>query len=373
VRGIDVSKFVLGSLARIADFDSRRFEVQELSRTFWATGDYVQGEVTGATTRLYHIECTSGEMIDVEQGDRVIGAFGHRSATLEGVGSWMEIDGGAMNAMTSAGLFGRFTSVSRLLPGPMTLRYTGHLMRHGEKIRMQDFAIRAPARELRTPVILLVGTSMSAGKTMTGMYACQILSDLGYRVIGSKLTGAGRYRDILSFRDHGAVEIYDFVDAGLPSTVVAEDEFRAAIRPLLSHIAGRDADFLVVEAGASPLEPYNGAAAVDELGDCVRCRILCASDPYAVVGVQQAYKLRPDLVAGPATNTTAGLDLVRKLSGLPGINVIDPDRLPDYRDFLVRMLDLDAGTAPGGASGSGRCQVGEVLGRERGGLPPDQS
>jgi len=369
-----VSKLVLGSLARIADLDSRRYEIRTLERSAWATGDYVQGEVTGATTRLYNIECTTGEMVAVEQGDRVIGAFGHRSATLEGVGSWMEIDGGEMNAMTSAGLFGRFTSVSRLLPKPMTLKYAGHVMRHGEKVCMREFAIRAPVRKLTTPVILLVGTSMSAGKTMTGMYACQILSDLGYRVIGSKLTGAGRYRDILSFRDHGAVEVYDFVDAGLPSTVVAEDEFRVAIRPLLSHIAGRNADFLVVEAGASPLEPYNGAAAVDELGDSVRCRILCASDPYAVVGVQQAYNLRPDLVAGPATNTTAALDLVRKLSGLPGINVIDPDRLPDYRDFLVRVLNLEAATATGAASGPvGPCQVGEGFGRERRGLPSDQT
>jgi hypothetical protein len=200
---------------------------------------------------------------------------------------------------------------------------------------MCDFAISAPPRELKLPTILMVGTSMSAGKTMTGKFACQILSDLGYRVIGTKLTGAGRYRDILSFRDHGAAEIYDFVDAGLPSTVVPEGEFRTAIRPLLSHIASRDADFMVVEAGASPLEPYNGAAAIDELGANVCCRILCATDPYAVVGVQQAYGLRPDLVAGPATNTTAALDLVEKLTGLPGINIIDPDELPVFRDFLV--------------------------------------
>ena len=208
---------------------------------------------------------------------------------------------------------------------------------------MRDFALEAQPRELRLPAILMVGTSMSAGKTMVGKFACQILSDLGFRVIGTKLTGAGRYRDILSFRDHGAEEIYDFVDAGLPSTVVSEDEFRAAIRPLLHYIAGREADFMVVEAGASPLEPYNGAAAIEELGANVHCCILCATDPYAVVGVQKAYGLTPDLVAGPATNTSAALDLVEKLTGLPGINIIDPDRLPLFRDFLVHVLQIDAG------------------------------
>ena len=141
------------------------------------------------------------------------------------------------------------------------------------------------------------------------------------------------------------MEIYDFVDAGLPSTVVSEHEFRTAIRPLLSYIASRDADFMVVEAGASPLEPYNGAAAIEELGANVCCCILCATDPYAVVGVQQAYGLRPDLVAGPATNTTAALDLVEKLTGLPGINIIDPDQLPLFREFLVHILHIDANAA----------------------------
>jgi hypothetical protein len=347
-----MSKRVLGSLARIADFESTSFDVQALPRSDWETGDYVQADVVGKPTRLYHIECTTGEMIGVEPGDRVIGAFGRRAATLEGVGSWMEIDGGEMNAMTSAGLFGRFTSVSKLLPRPLDLRYTGHVVRAGGKVRMRDFALEATPRELDIPTILMVGTSMSAGKTMVGKFACQILSDLGFRVIGIKLTGAGRYRDILSFRDHGAAEVYDFVDAGLPSTVVSEEEFRRAIRPLLSHIASRKADFMVVEAGASPLEPYNGAAAIEELGANVRCCILCATDPYAVVGVQRAYGLRPDLVAGPATNTTAALDLVEKLTGLPGINIIDPDQLPLFRDFLVHILHIDADTVARHARGS---------------------
>jgi hypothetical protein len=67
---------------------------------------------------------------------------------------------------------------------------------------------------------------------------------------------------------------------------------------------------------------------------------LCATDPYAVVGVQQAYGLRPDLVAGPATNTTAALDLVEKLTGLPGLNIIDPDKIPVFRDFLIHILGI---------------------------------
>jgi hypothetical protein len=182
---------------------------------------------------------------------------------------------------------------------------------------------------------------MSAGKTTAGRRVCKELDRAGLFVIGAKLTGAGRYRDILSFLKTGATRIFDFVDVGLPSTVCPEDEYREAIRPLLNHINGLGPDLLVVEAGASPLEPYNGAALVHELGRNVVCTILCASDPYAVVGVQQAFGLKPDLVTGPAAQTTAAVELVRKLTGLRAINIIDPESKAPFRYFLVDKLGLD--------------------------------
>lgn len=338
-----MTQTVIGSLARIADFAAEPYEVALLEKSHWAGGDYVVGTVTGKETELYHVEDCSGEMIPVQPGTFVIGAFGVRAATLEGVGSWADVVDRKMHALTSAGLFGAFTSVSRYLPVPMSLEYCGHVVRNGVKVRMPDFAMQCVADGFSVPTVLLVGTSMSAGKTVTGRQVCKVLSSVGLKVIGAKLTGAGRYRDIKSFRDAGAAEIYDFVDVGLPSTVVPESEFRAAIRPLLHYIDGRGADFLVAEAGASPLEPYNGAAAIDELGDNIRCTILCASDPYAVVGVQTAFGLIPDLVAGPATNTTAAIDLVMKLTGVPGINVVNPGSEPAFRDFLAKKLRVDLG------------------------------
>ena len=155
---------------------------------------------------------------------------------------------------------------------------------------------------------------------------------------GGCLTGAGRYRDVVSFRQAGARTIFDFVDVGLPSTVVPEDEFREAIRPLLSHIGSLQPDFLVAETGASPLEPYNVGPAIEELGDNIACILLAASDPYAVVGVEKAFGVKPDLVTGPAANTSAAISLVRKLADLPAINVIDRDTVPEFAAFLETRL-----------------------------------
>jgi len=335
-----MSTRIYGSLARIADFRNSNFDVQKLDRSEWATGDYVEGEVVGIPTALYKVEDRSGHMVKVEPRDWVVGALGDRAATLEGVGSWADImEDGRMHALTGAMLIGRYTSFSPLCPDPMELAYRGHLCRDGRKVCMRDFALRSETHAFSVPTLLIVGSSMTAGKTTTGRRVCKELDRAGMYVIGAKLTGAGRYRDILSYLKTGATEIYDFVDVGLPSTVVPEEDFRNAIRPLLNHINNRKPDLLVAEAGASPLEPYNGRALIDELGDNVICTILCASDPYAVVGVQKAFGLTPDLVTGPATTTSAAVDLVRKLSGLRGINIIDPETTLAFREFLKSQLE----------------------------------
>jgi hypothetical protein len=328
------------SLTRISDLDSKPYEVARIPKEDWDTGDYVVGEITGSSRRSYTIELTSGRMINPMPGDHVVGAFGNRAATLEGVGTWSEIEDNRMNAMTSAGLFGAITSLSHMIPSTVDLTYLGHVVRNGEKVCMTDFAIPPTEGIFNVPTILLVGTSMSAGKTTTGRLVVHELEKVGKKVVGTKLTGAGRYRDVLSFRDAGASAIYDFVDAGLPSTVVPENVFRDAIRPLLHKIASLEPDVVIVEAGASPLEPYNGATAIDELGDNIRCTILCASDPYAVVGVEKAFGLRPDLVSGPATSTSAAIDLVHKLTGVEAINVMDTSCLPALRKVLKRTLNI---------------------------------
>lgn len=336
-----MTRTVFGSLARIADFDSRQFDVAPLKQAEWATGDYVIAEVAATPSEMNLVEDRVGEMVRIKPGDRIVGALGCRAATLEGVGSWRDVLDDHMQLLTGAGLLGAFTSYSTFLPEPASLRYQGHVARNGRVVKMKDFGLQCDEGRYAVPTILLIGTSMSAGKTTTGRLACKLLSEAGIRVIAVKMTGAGRYRDILSFEDAGASEVFDFVDVGLPSTVISEDSFRAAIRPLLRHIAAQQPDVVVVEAGASPLEPYNGAAAVDELKENICCTILCASDPYAVVGVQMAFDFSPDLVTGPATNTSAAIDLVKKLSGLRGINVMDPNSVDEFRSVLSAKLGVD--------------------------------
>lgn len=334
-------KYFFASLTRISDLEQRPFSVGQVSRRGWQSGDYVVGEVAAPPKGLSQIELSTGRMVEVVEGDLIVGAFGVRYATLEAVGGWQGIgQDRMMEALTSAGLFGKSTSRSALLPPMLSLLYKGHVMVHNEKATMQDFVPMVPESVFDLPVVLLVGTSMSAGKTTTAKVVVRQLRKAGLKVIGAKLAGAGRYRDILSMQDAGADHIFDFVDAGLPSTVLPPSDYRKLLRNLLSRMAAEDADVLVAEVGASPLEPYNGATAIEELGGNVRFTILSASDPYAVTGVTKAFGNQPDLVTGLATSTQAGIELIEKLSGIQALNVLDPSSHPKLGAVLEDTLKL---------------------------------
>jgi hypothetical protein len=331
----------LSSVTRISALSQTNFTTSPVPRAEWGTGDYVVGKVLNTRGYLNTIELSSGRMVSVMEGDLVVGTFGARAATLEAVGDWRSIDStGKFNALTSAGLFGKTTSLSPFLTPPMHLQYQGHVFMDGQKITMQGSLPKLPPGRLDVPIILIVGTSMSAGKTMSGRVIVHLLSQMGQNVVGVKLTGAARYRDMLSFGDAGASAFYDFVDAGLPSTACSEDTCRTALTYLFSRISQNKPDVLVAEAGASPLEPYNGKVAGEMIRDNVVFKVLCAQDPYAVVGVQSAFRRLPDLVAGGATNTNAGIDLVDKLTGIPALNLMDPDSHDKLAEMLRSALQL---------------------------------
>lgn len=335
-----LSQCVLSSMTRIAPLMEVPFRLDALPRSSWATGDYVAGEVLGRGEGV-RVELRSGRTIEVAEGDLVVGALGSRFATLEATGSWEDVgEDGRFHLLTGGGLMGKVRSLSALTPALLSLRYAGHLVVEGEKAAMAAYAVKPlEQRPFRTPVVLLIGTSMSAGKTTAARAVVRTLKTAGRRVLGAKLAGAGRYADILAMRDSGADVVLDFVDGGLPSTHCERERYEEALDLLLPRMAEADADVAVVEIGASPLEPYNGAVAVERLRDQVVFTILCASDPYAVVGAVTAYDMQPDLVTGTTSNTEAGVQLVDRLTGLRAMDLQRKHARPELERLLLASLE----------------------------------
>jgi hypothetical protein len=336
------SEYIFTSLLRISDLDKKPFTVQKLEKVKWKTGDYVVGKITDPGNEMMKIELINGRMRGFMKEDLVVGALGERYATLEATGSWKEVEeDGIMHLLTGGGLLGKCTSKSAFLPNLIELEYKGHVRRDGEIIKMDDFVKEAKYSKFNIPVILLVGTSMSAGKTTVARIIVNHLKRAGLNIVAGKLTGASRFRDILSLKDVGANHIFDFVDMGLPSSIFPREKFRKKLIQLLSRINEVKDDVAVIELGASPLEPYNGDVAFEELKASVKCIVLCASDPYAVYGVMKSFDFVPDLVSGIATNTLAGAELIEKLCEVKALNLIDPGTAEAFKSILADKLKMD--------------------------------
>ncbi len=336
-----MTRYSFTSVTRISPLPDLPFTVEPLPREFWSTGDYVVGEVNAGPSPVLRVEMRSGRTIEVMEGHQIVGAFARRYATMEAVGDWRDIgDDLQMDSLGGGGVFGKSTSLSPFLPTLISMTYLGHVLVGGEKVNMRDYVPKLPLRPYTVPTILVLGTSMSAGKTTVARIIIRQLKDMGLKVAGAKLTGSGRYRDILSMRDAGADCVFDFVDVGLPTTVCDEEAYRAELLKLLSLITADPVDVAVVEVGASPLEPYNGQTAVSEISRSVRWSVLCATDPYSAVGLTSAYEWVPDLIAGVTTNTTAGVELVQRLSGVRALNLLARESLWELRNMLREALDL---------------------------------
>lgn len=335
---------VLGSVARIADFGARPPRPQAVPRRSWSTGDYVIGRVLDLGSVPYTVESQAGRLVEVVPGDMVLGALGRRAATLQLVGDWREVgadDPPTLDTLNAAGVLGRVTSAPRPAPPFARLEYLGHAARDGERLTMTDFARTEQSDDIGAPVVLIVGTSMEAGKTAAGKAIVRQLKSLGLRVAAAKLTGIGRFRDVQAMGDAGADVICDFVDGGLPSTAVEPEQFEQALRRVFAVLAAAEPDVVVAEAGASPLEPYNGDTAVRLLAERVRFTVLCASDPYAVVGVIDAFGMDPDLISGRATSNQAGIELVHRLTGKRALNLYGGRGGDALRELLSQRLGVD--------------------------------
>ena len=326
------------SLTRIADFTQEDIVLIKQARKKWKRGDYVACKVIKPPGSM-KVEMTSGRMAEIAEGDILIGALGDRFATREATGSFQEVGKNLkMHLLTSAGIFGKMTSISSFIPSLVSLKYLGHVNRNDVFLNMQDFGLKGDFPKFETPVVLVVGTSMSAGKTTACKILIRQLKLAGLKVVAAKLTGAGRFRDTLGMLDAGAEHIVDFVEAGLPSTILPGKEYVVALKAMLGYIQQQEADIVVIEIGASPLEPYNGTYAIKFINPYVKFRVLCASDPYAVYGVMKAFGSKPDLVSGIATNTKGGRQLIKKLCDVRSLNIIHPECHGTLRKLLNKKL-----------------------------------
>ncbi|HEX5797259.1 MAG TPA: hypothetical protein VFX86_02620 [Candidatus Saccharimonadales bacterium] len=153
------------------------------------------------------------------------------------------------------------------------------------------------APDTSAPVILVCGTSAEVGKTTSSIRLIRALADEGLRVAGTKFSGTGRMRDILSLRDAGARPALDFPEVGLATTYTSPERYIPSMYTLFNYLNDDNPDIIVAEAGGDPIEANIPTFLRDErLMEPVVAAVLVSGDVMGMMGaIDYLRKHAPEL------------------------------------------------------------------------------
>ena len=298
-------------------------------------GGVVAVRVLNAKGTYNQLELPSGRMSKVKPGDVCAVALGHRKA-LFGYSGYVPPKvsvGDRLNLLNLGGVFGVCDAVNPDLGEPFICEVLGQILHFpylGERIGVPAHISQGalPFSESLDvhgiPVVAIVGSSMSAGKTAAACALVQAFTHKGLRVAAGKTTGVSLRRDILAMEDAGARKTLIFTDFGVVTST--RESAPPCARSLLNELARDRPDVIVLELGDGLLGLYGVDAILDDatMRASFRAVVLAASDPVAAWGgvrlLQERHFLGTTVVTGPATDNMAGSRLVEAQTNVPARN-----------------------------------------------------
>ena len=199
-------------------------------------------------SRHMGIELDNGRKAGLRQGDLVGLAFGHRYATLQYDGEVPPMLP-LYDMLSQGGVCGRVVAAASTMEAPTKIQPMGYLLdeRH-EIVNLRRYALRQFLNAPRVATILVVGSSMDAGKTTMAASIIAGLTAAGKTVHAGKLTGTACVKDLDAFTDAGAAFVLDFNHVGFASTFRATTtELHTIGDTLISNLSAERPDFLVLE------------------------------------------------------------------------------------------------------------------------------
>lgn len=299
------------------------------------SGDVVAVKITEVNDTYRELDLEGGELVDIEEGDIVVGAFGNRAGVKGYIGSVPEEieENDEISFLGSGGVFGKYTSSAKELERPCKAEFLGYI-RDGDDIRnIKDHGIPKADEIKGDPrLVAVIASRMDAGKTTLATKLIEGLSK-DYNVGSLKLTGSARERDRLSMYDAGSKVSLDFVDAGIPTTVEDPDIVISSAKGLINYAwEENDLDFIVIEFGAGLISNYRVREVMKDLDIKKSVFSVCG----ATLDVMGAYGLKDVLedmdyslsfISGPITDTTVGKKTIEDNVGVPAYNAFKEDQM----------------------------------------------
>ncbi|MEM7305443.1 MAG: DUF1611 domain-containing protein [Planctomycetota bacterium] len=224
-----------------------------------AIGDVVLARVAeiGQHTRL---QLTTGRRATLHPGDEILVCYGARYAPNQ-FEAYVPDDLGRCHLVAAGGIAGEVETQHRSMRKPTVIEPIGLVVDgSGTRVNLRDYTLDARADWSPMLAIAVVGTSMDSGKTTTAAALIRGLRRSGLRVGAAKLTGTGAGGDYWQFRDSGASPVWDFVDAGYPTTYrIGQEALLDAADVLTSNLSQQELDVMVLEVADGVLQPETRA------------------------------------------------------------------------------------------------------------------
>jgi hypothetical protein len=280
--------------------------------------------------RVYdQLELATGRRAHISKGDIIVGTLGSRHALRGFVGHCPKSVhfGTELNILNLGGVIGVATSVNEDYGKPLRVKTLGLVVQDGEVLNIAKGAV-PPSETLtnKTPLIIVAGTCMAAGKTRA---ACEIIARInqrGFKLGALKLSGVAALRDTLNMADHGAIVSKSFLDAGHNSTAGFTDLAPMA-KGLINDIAcNEEVEAIVIEMGDGIIGGYGVDSFYKdpEIRDAITIHVMCATDLVAAWGAVECCSKTLgrdiDVMSGPATDNVVGESYVQDKLGMPAAN-----------------------------------------------------
>lgn len=284
--------------------------------------------------KIYNsLELTSGRLSTLHKGDVIAVALGNRRALRGFVGEVpksLEV-GEVINLLNLGGVAGICTSANEQEVGnPLPIKVLGAIVDEKGPLNIKQFTLYEPVSSIKkmkiSPLVVVSGTCMHVGKTTV---ACELIKHSRrkhLKVVGAKLAGIAALRDTENMKDYGARKAVNFIDAGFTSTVNCEKSVEIT-KGAIAFLSRLNPDFIVIEFGDGIYGEYGVKAILEdrEIQKNIKVHIGCAYDQPGVVNlVQECKRIKApiDIVSGPITDNSVGMDFVAKNLKLPAFNAI---------------------------------------------------
>jgi hypothetical protein len=298
-------------------------------------GDVIYGEI-GRIGQHQSLESKTGRIHTIYSKDRGIFVVGNRYAPdyYEAIIPSKYSD--ELDLVSRSGVVSKMKEKNNRKKDPTSINVLGYVCdAEGNIINTTDFPLVVPTLKEKKPrrskMIVFVGTSMNAGKSFAATSVVKSLTQLGYNVRVSKITGTASLKDILDMSDAGAEKFSDFTFLGHPSTyLLGKEEVFDIFNKLDLKYANKPSNYWVVEIADGIVQRETAMLlSSSEFKKRIHRIVFCAGDALGAVGgvrlLKDKYNITADMVSGVCTASPLHIRELQSFIDTPVLTSAKPD------------------------------------------------